>query len=259
MDNREKFVEELNVRYPLNNYKGDGPKMFPEGISKENLPKAFIADKGIVSFTMNTSQHHRQDVLDSVLLAQLAANYAYPNKKEMEKWYDEYMRVLIGIGWVIEKKTFEERNSNKDLIEMQNVILDILKAAVGGNYLEIVQSALKAFKALSESKDAKIIAFEKNTHSLNEGLFEIGLADQSNNEVNLQIGAFILKTKETIRQILFFTSHKSKTSLKVYTFKGTLNSNNYGIIRSAVKNKLGNDSVRFITELELTNVSVDSV
>lgn len=253
MDDRKRFVEELNISFPDNTYEQGNFKSFKSALEAgNNAEQAFIADKSVVSFVSNIGVEYREDVLNTVLLAQLAANNVYPDKKDLAKWYDEYMRVLTGLGWVIQNKVFNDEASSHGVIEIENVVIEIITTAIGGKYIAIIKSALEAFKKLSEASNNKIIAFEKNSHSLNEGTFQIGVADQTGDAISLRIGAFILSSKEEIKQILFFKSRKNDTKVKTLTFEGTLNSGNYGSIRNLVKQRLGQTALNFVTELNLS-------
>jgi hypothetical protein len=253
MTDKKQFIEELQVSYPNSTYEQENFKTFRRTLEAgEDKEQAFLADKTVISFVSNIAIEYRQDVLNTVLLAQLAANKAYPDNKDLTNWYNEYIRVLSGLGWVIQNKTSNDEKATHGVIEIENVVINIITTAIGGNYVAIIKSALDAFKKLSEASNNKIIAFEKNTHSLNEGSFQIGVADQTNNAISLKVGAFLLSSSETIEQILLFRSSKNDTSLKTITFEGTLNADNYANIRDAVKNKLGVQSLDFVTKLNIS-------
>ena len=105
MESKENFVRKLNLSAPSNKYEENNkPKSRakPEEAAEKG-DEAFIADKGIISFATGVPPQYTQDVLNSVLLAQFAANAAFPKKEHLEMWYEEYIRVLSGIGWVIGK------------------------------------------------------------------------------------------------------------------------------------------------------------
>ena len=68
------------------------------------LPKkkeqGFVDCGSLVSFTENLSEQNKEDVLNSTLLAQLAANKKYDRKTQHDEWYTFYMKVLENVGWV---------------------------------------------------------------------------------------------------------------------------------------------------------------
>ena len=51
-----------------------------------------------MSFTENLSGQNKEDVLNSTLLAQLAANKKYDRKSQHDEWYMFYMKVLENVG-----------------------------------------------------------------------------------------------------------------------------------------------------------------
>jgi len=180
---------------------------------EEGNNQAFVNDKSLISFVSNVNGQNRQDILNSTLLAQLAANKKYPNEDQMLNWYDTYIEVLQKTGWNIENKQISNFSSTDSVFEMENVIIDILATALGGTMINVIKETLKAFKGLSES-DGKIIAFEKNTHSLSKGSFQMGIADETNDAVTINMGFFYLSTENQINRILFFKSARDKTNLK---------------------------------------------
>src|SRR4051794_9253487 len=144
---------------------------------KEGQDQAFLADKSLVSFVSEVTGQNRQDVLNSTLLAQMAANKQFPNEADLLDWYRTFIEVLSKIGWEIEAGEFSTFESSKDAFEVQDSIIDILTSAFGAGFIPVILKVLESIKNLS-NKDHKIIAFEKNTHSLTKGCFQIALADE---------------------------------------------------------------------------------
>jgi len=219
-------------------------------IMKEGKEQSFLADKSLVSFVSGLSEQNRSDVINSMLLAQLAANKKVQNEENILEWYKAFIQVLSNIGWTIESVEISKFESSSALFQLENVIIDILTSAFGSSYLAIIKTALNSLKSLDEG-DHKIVAFEKNTHTLSKGIFQIATAVESNNAVSVQLGSFLLTSKDEIRKILLFTSSKDKTTLEYSSRRATLNLEMYSKVRYTVLEKLGDHVINFVAEVDI--------
>ena len=244
-----------HVRY-VNELQLESPKaVFP--LSRDigdqvvdGVEQSFLNAKSLISFVSEVSGQRRNDVLNSVLLAQLAANKKFPDEGQILDWFREFIKVLNNLGWTIEAAEFSNFQSSTTIFEIENTIIDILTTAFGGTFKAVITKTLEAIKNLSDS-NGKIKVFEKNTHSLSKGAFQIGLAMEENGTVALQLGTFLLTSSNEIKKILFFKSTKDKTRLDYASRKGTLNEEVYEKIRQPVLDKLGGKVSEFIAEIEI--------
>lgn len=218
-------------------------------ITEEGAEQSFISNKSIISFASSVSAKHRNDILDSTLLAQLAANKKFPDENDGILWYKHYTEVLSNIGWVVENAEFSTFETKENLVEVKDAIISILTAAFGGTFIGIITKTLDAVKGLGEN--GTIIAFKKNTQSLNKGCFQLALAVEENDTVSLQMGAFLLEAKNTITQVLFFKSSKDITRLTYNSQRATLHTNRYTAIRGTVSKKIGEEIDKNIAEIDI--------
>jgi hypothetical protein len=245
--NPTSYVNELQLSFPEKSYRSltRGVETVDTDSSED---KAYFNNKSIVSFVAGVSPENRQDVLDSTLLAQLAAGHLYPDPANLKEWYNKYTEVLTHIGWTVQANEFSEISSAGSLFEMKNAILGIVSAAFGGNYLTIVSKVLDALQSLSDS-DSKIVAFEKNTHSEGKGTFQLAMAEEVNGAVALHMVGFILSATSEVRHILFFTSKKEKATVSSSSMGCTLSKEVYATVRNTVKQKLGAKAEQYIAEI----------
>ena len=241
-----KYVKTLEIQSPIAGFpstKGGAPVI-------EGAEQSFINDKSLVSFVSDVSGQRRSDVLNSILIAQLAANKQFPDELQILDWYKAFINVLNNLGWTIEAAEFSSFRSDTDVFEVENAIIDILTNAFGEVFKTVIIKTLASIKGLSDA-NGKITAFEKNTHSLSRGAFQIGLAKEENGVVMIQLGMFMLTSSSQIKRILFFKSTKEKTRLDYCSRKGTLNEDVYANIRKPVSDKLAGKATEFIAEVEI--------
>ena len=225
---------------------------FPEiltGLEADEVDSGFVNFKSLQSFVAGVSENRQADVLNSLLLAQRAATKAFPDQSQMMEWYQKYFSVLETIGWVFENKDFNTFETHNTLFDIDKAILEILGTAVTGNQLAILLKTIETFKKLGEDDD-RFRFFESNTHTLQKGSFQVGVATEENNTISISGCAFVLTTSKKITKILFFTSGKDESEFSFCFTKATLNDAVFANARDAIKQKLG-DVSSFVADLEI--------
>lgn len=252
----DQYVRKLDIQQPDFTFSRMRSKgAITSDFVKDGNEQAFLSDKSIVSFVSSVSGQNRKDVLNSTLLAQLAANSKYTLDDNMKEWYETFIQVLGRLGWVVAGGTVDTYEADESLVEVENVIIGILTKAFGHNYIALIQSTLDALKQLSNANDGKIKVFEKNTTSLSKGCFQIALAVEENDAVSMQLGTFLLTSNSSIRKILFVKISNSATKLDYTTRLATFNSEIYGRARQAVIDKLSDDILDFVTEVQIRRLA----
>jgi len=241
------YINELELESSaiIDDYQTRGPVETVEGAEQ-----SFVSNKSIVSFASSVSAKHRNDILDSTLLAQLAANKKFPEENENIEWYKTFTEVLSNIGWIVEDSEFSNFEANEDVFEMKAAIIGIITAAFGSNFVGIITKTMEAIKGLGD-ENGTIIAFKKNTQTLQKGCFQIALAVEENDTISLQMGVFFLESKNRITQILFFKSSKDSTKLTYNSRRATLHGERYSVVRDTVAKKLGEEIQKNISEIEI--------
>lgn len=218
---------------------------------KAGEEQSFFAEKSLVSFASTVSGQLRRDVLQTVLLAQMAANKQFPEQEKLFEWYHVFLGVLTKVGWIVENLNEQNYDTAMSQFEMDNVIIDILSTTFGQNYILIIKKTLEAIKKMSD-EDRKIKAFEKNTRSVSQRGFQIALANEDGGVVAIQIGTFMLDTSLDVRKILFFKTEKEETGLQYIVKRATLNSASYDEdIRKTVNAKIKDAQLTNISEIEI--------
>jgi hypothetical protein len=213
--------------------------------------KAGYVDAGsLISFVAGIPLQHKQDVLNSTLLAQLAANAKYNREKETKEWYAWYREVLENVGWVIGKFTFTDYESSGVEFTADKVILKILEAIATGNDLAVVAATMEALNSLGD-EDPAVKIFETSSHTANEGAFQIGAAAESDGVVVLKVGAFFFTTTQTVTRILWFRFESGTTSFAKGDEVINLDDQIYAQVRELVIEKLGDRAITFVKQLKI--------
>jgi hypothetical protein len=233
-----------------------GPMVMPSPSVLQPLPvqygkeQAMIVDKSLISFVSGLTAENRADILESTLLAQLGAKRKVTDEPDVIGWYKSYIEILTKIGWTMEGGEVQHFSAKANVVEIQAVIIDILKAAFGADFLQIVTRALDGIKSLADS-NGKIDAFEKNTHSESNASFQIAVATQEGGAVSMNLGTFLITSTNRIKHILFIKLSKDETDLQYASGKLTLDQKIYENIRNLVQKKLNGRATEFVTEIPI--------
>ncbi|MFI6802976.1 hypothetical protein [Streptosporangium canum] len=227
------------------------PPLIQAGSALTEGASAAVAGGSVVAFTDRLNGKQKSDVLNSLLLAQLAANKRHDRERDSEKWYKFYRSVLEQIGWVTPEFAFTKLSGTSTRFTVDGAVIALLQAIATQNEIAVARAAIDALKELQD-RDKRVVIFETNSHSAAFGNFQIGTCDVSPQEtVVVKIGAFYFSTTETVTRVLFFNFPRNSTQMSQKGQTMTLNEDVYGQVRDAVIEKLGDNAIQFIAELEI--------
>ena len=106
-----------------------------------------VSGGSVASFTSKLSSVHRSDVLNSTLLAQLAAGKDYNRTTQITEWYKRYIHVLGKIGWVVQDFEFEKYEADSQTLQVSKSIVDIVKAILSPSEIQGVERVLEALRS----------------------------------------------------------------------------------------------------------------
>lgn len=245
---RGEYIEGLELAVPEASLKSLPSK---ELAFSEDKDSAKVVGGSTVSFISGVPKVKQADILNSTLLAQLAANHAHDRVSETEQWYNKYVEVLENIGWVISDFKFAHQNLTGVTVEMDKAALDILSAALTGNQLAVLTATLKALKDANPGKKS-ITLFDTNGSSQDGGNFQLGIAsaDPTGN-VQMSMGAFYFQASERHTRFLFWSWSTKNINMFAGSESILLNEEIYKTVRQQVINKLGVRATRYVADLSI--------
>jgi hypothetical protein len=204
----------------------------------------------LVSYVRGMSPALKVDVMNSLLLAQLAANHAAGGQENVTTWYDKFSEVTRNIGWTSTGFQRSSYEAGGDTFKIQQVVLDVLGPLLSGQALAIVTATLNALAALGDD-DKRIVLFDTQTHDERYGLFEVAAASESDGVAVLEAGGFDFESHERVDRILWFDFSSTRTAFYKATDRMELNSQVYGAVREDIVAKLGDRAAKFVADLEI--------
>lgn len=211
---------------------------------------AFVVAGSTVSFVAGVSSQFQSDILNSTLLAQLAANKKFDRESDPRNWYDFYVHVLENVGWVLQGFTFTKFNTSGGSLTCEQAVIDILAAIATGGQMAVVNATLAAMKNMS-SRDGRLVLFERESHNLHQGNFQISVAKEENGVVSLATAGLEFKSAQNITRVLFFSWESASSELYHGSQEMTLNTDVHSRVRQEIVTKLGDKAVQFVHEIEI--------
>lgn len=220
----------------------------PEGVPTSG-PSAAVTGDSIVSFVAGLSPQAREDVLNSTLLMQLAANKRFNKATQREEWFNFYTEGLGKLGWTLSKQEMERYTPNQQAFTVDSVALEIMEQVAGGSsFTPIAQRTFDSLRKQPRLLDL----FLSHSNDRNVGTFQIMPCTQNaNGDVSMLLTCMQVVRNTSNDHILFFTFQKNDVIIYRAAQTSVLNTQVYSQVRNAVIEKLGQHANQFVNNLSL--------
>ena len=99
----------------------------PSYSTMDYCEQGFVNLGALQSFTANLTAQAKEDVLDSILLAQLTASHMYNRETEYAEWYRIYVKALVKLGWMVDSYRFFQYTPPSTTINLAEDTLRIIR------------------------------------------------------------------------------------------------------------------------------------
>lgn len=219
-------------------------------VFQDDTPGAAVDAGSLVSFVSGLTAQHKSDVLNSTLLAQLAANKKYNRYTETRQWYDFYCSVLAQVGWVVPSFAYREYTPSGSSLVLSDAVLQILSAIATGSEMEILRASLESLRT-KPGNEGPLALFDQQSFPENLGTFQILPVAEDDGQVVMALAAMEFKSTKHVTRFLWFTWEKTTSKLFQSAQKAVLNEDVYGRVRQDVINKLGDRAKQFINDIQI--------
>lgn len=250
METKAMILEE-RIRYIDSLELGEIPevlKNLPAEPQKEGEEKRMVDGASLVTFYEDVSTESASDVLDSMLLAQLAAGKKYNQETESEKYYAMYREVLGNVGWTISSSAFQLYESSSANIDLGEVVINLLKLIVDETALQKISTSIRILKELNKESKPSLI-FNSSSHTEKNGNFRVALCKENQNTVSTAISNMYFEAGEEITGVFWtkFTTANMKLHYSIQNI--TLNKNIYSQVREQIKYKVKEQAGKYVAAL----------
>ena len=213
--------------------------------------QGFVDAGSLASFVSNISEQHREDVLNSTLLAQLAADHQFNRETQIEDWYGFYQNVLLQIGWDIQDFKFEEYKAPGETIQISKAIVNILSDAVTPSELSVVEKVMESLKSPANDPWWEVFSLKSSGPSSNGNLQVLLCKVDTSGQVLMVLCAFYFSASSAEDKWFWFNYPSSKIHMYKATQILTLDMSVYDQVRDEVIKKLGDNVKKFIGDLKI--------
>lgn len=210
---------------------------------ESNRKQAVVVGSDVVSFVADVPEDQRQDVVNAILLAQLAANRKVGEMRELSQvqaWHDQYFEVLENLGFVVQRRGVADHFEGASDLEMLDAIRAVATTELGATP-EAIAVLLKTLESLkSISGDSPIITlFQRESVSASAARFQVTLVERDQaGDLRVQVMGFGLKFAKTVTQVLFFRFQKNQASLRYVAADAAINASVLAALRETMTAKL---------------------
>jgi hypothetical protein len=205
----------------------------------------------LLGFASGLSEQAHSDVLNSMLLAQLAANKAVPNREaDTAAWYKKYREVLENVGWAISSFQFSHVKIHGETFQIKSEVINILKGLASANALGAVKATLAVVEALG-SGDDRVKLFSQSSSNSSSGSFQVGAVSEHNGNPSMSLGAIHFTATEVRTDFLWWNYSNSSVQLYQSAQNVSLSEDVYKQVRKAIVIKLGREADKYIANLDI--------
>ena len=216
----------------------------------DDKAQGFVDAGSLVSFVDGLSSGTKADVLNSTLLAQLAANKAADREQDTVGWYKKYREVLETVGWVISNIEFQRYTASGSTFQVKTAVITLLTAIMSENPLLVAKATIAAVESLGEG-DERVALFSSSSATPTSGNFQIGAVTESGTTPTMHIGCFYFKSRDVKVNFLWASFRYSDTELYQGGQTITLDEDAYKRVRQLIIDKLGNRAQQYVSALEI--------
>ncbi|KAI0706874.1 hypothetical protein C8T65DRAFT_220266 [Cerioporus squamosus] len=238
IQDRIKFIKGLHIAAPRG-----------RAAHADGEDSAAVSDGSTVSFVGNLPIQQKSDVLNSTLLAQLAANKQHNRQNDTKAWYDYYKYVLENIGWNVQSFSLAELSDANTYFSVDNLVFELAAAYLTGGELALFGTMIESLKQAKNEAATKV--FDSSAKDLNKANFQIGIASDSGGNALFKIGAYTYSAEQNIDKVLFFTFGTQKIQFAAGNQTMVLNDEVYKQVREEVLLKLGDNAKNLVKEIEI--------
>lgn len=218
--------------------------------AKRSSQATGFVDAGVLfSFAPSTADRSRSNMMESVLLAQLAADKKLSRFTEPDDWYNFYINILGDLAWQITAFRAEQYVPPGSAFTLKDVVLDMLSGIATGGEVDLVRETILTFNKLPDD-DPRVRVYEGFSHSSSIVDLQVGVTDRSSVLSTLGVG---LETEQEIQGLFTeeFLVARLVGQVRTFSYRAALNEKAYAPLRDAVITKLGSKRSELILDLDL--------
>ncbi|KMT55851.1 hypothetical protein [Pseudomonas fildesensis] len=190
MERHHRRINSLKRRKLIAAYKLPGAPGARPSVSgdREDDSNAAVVNNSVISFAEGLSGLNREYIRKSYLLASSYVSDVLKIHRGTENWYDEFIKVMISLGWLPVRSSFERVSSSGKGLTVQLAVLNLITAmlassALAGPLLTVLPKlAADALEAMKQ-QPASFELFKRTSTVHQGGDFGLASCAETDGEV----------------------------------------------------------------------------
>ncbi|AMS19980.1 hypothetical protein AYK59_07515 [Pseudomonas synxantha] len=190
MERRHRRINSKKRRKLIAAYKLPGApgKQLASRLDREDDCNAAVVNNSVISFAEGLSALNREYIRKSYLLASSYVSDVLKVQRGTEAWYDEFIKVMVSLGWLPVRSRFERVSRAGKGLTVQLAALNIIAAMLASTSLSgplvsaLPKLAADALEALKQ-RPACFDLFKRNTTVQEGGDFGLASCTENNGEL----------------------------------------------------------------------------
>jgi hypothetical protein len=215
--------------------------------------RALAVGSQFTEFAADVDRSLRKDIINSFLVAQLAANALLAEVKgDARQWYDRYFFVLANTGWTVERTADLIQDFSGSSTRVYQAILPILTGALGAAAASSTVVATLQGLAAASANPPWLTLFERESRRASSNQFQVGYVRGTAGEpIRGTLTSFELDAEQSGTQVLFFRFGSTRATLRWATSSLTLNEPDFRQVRDLVGERIRDHFAAYIASVEL--------
>ncbi|NVZ51917.1 hypothetical protein HX792_16345 [Pseudomonas sp. B6002] len=162
----------------------------PMALDTEDDSNAAVVNNGVISFIEGMSALNREYIRKSYLLASSYVSDVLKVHRGTESWYDEFIKVMVSLGWLPVRSSFERVSSSGKGLTVQLAALNMIAAMLASTSLAgpllaaLPKLAADALESLKQ-QPASFELFKRNSTVQQGGDFGLASCAEAAGEVTM--------------------------------------------------------------------------
>lgn len=216
-------------------------------------------DSGVlVIFPVDTPSLRKEDILDSLLFAQLAADKSYSRETETEDWFGYFEYVLQNIGWVLTSTKFDVEVGDDYFVFASLALNQMAGNRWKEGDIETFRGLFNTLHGLPDADTSVQILYGNTYSNSTNGSSLILCSFKETLEKEVQLSLLMLGfeglSESAYRYLFHAYRSKGVTFSQAKTSHMVLNEEVFQKIRATVIEKLGDRVKTMISEVKIPKI-----
>jgi len=217
------------------------------------IPGTLALGSQVAEFSPGIGNEQRSDIVNSFLVAQLAANSLLASVGgNSADWYERYFFVLANSGWRVDRPPPVTHTLAMAPDEVYRELIPIVSAALGDLAAHsTIMSALRGLATMAHDRPW-ITLFQRESSRATANQFQIAYVDaKAGTEPDAVMTDFDLTASERVTQVLFFRSSSANATLRHSTARLAINRPVFDRVKPLVEERIREQLGAYLAAVEL--------